>query len=110
LQKWRIIHQRKKSKLIPLKGKPWSFEEERRAWGQLSFPEISRDVDRGLTASQIQSYVAQKSRFNVSISRARKKFLFVASPLFFKSFPRTETELVAHFPFEDFFIRATADR
>lgn len=45
-------------------------------------------------------------RFNVSISRARKKFLFVASPLFFKSFPRTETELIAHFPFEDFFSRA----
>ena len=48
-------------KLIPLKGKPWSFEEERQAWGRLSFPEIPHGVDRGLTASQIQSYVAQKT-------------------------------------------------
>lgn len=48
-------------KLIPLKGKPWSFEEERQTWGQLSFPEIPHGVDRGLTASQIQSYVAQKT-------------------------------------------------
>ncbi len=42
-------------------------------------------------------------RFNVSISRAKKKFLFVASPLFFKSFPPTEKELTAHFPFLDLF-------
>ncbi|MCC6127944.1 MAG: DEAD/DEAH box helicase, partial [Chlamydiae bacterium] len=48
-------------KIIDLLGKPWSFEEERQAWGQLSFPEIPRSVDRGLTASQIQSYVAQKN-------------------------------------------------
>lgn len=40
-------------------------------------------------------------RFNVAISRARKKFLFIASPLFFTSFPRTEKELIAHFPFEN---------
>ena len=53
------------------------------------------------------AFLKDYRRFNVSISRARKKFLFVASPLFFKSFPRTETELIAHFPFEDFFIRAT---
>lgn len=52
------------------------------------------------------TFLKDYRRFNVSISRARKKFLFVASPLFFKSFPRTETELIAHFPFEDFFIRA----
>ncbi|MBS3904082.1 MAG: DEAD/DEAH box helicase [Simkania sp.] len=55
------------------------------------------------------AFLKDYRRFNVSISRARKKFLFVASPLFFKSFPRTETELIAHFPFEDFFIRATAN-
>jgi hypothetical protein len=49
-------------KVIPLKGKPWSFEEERAAWGQpLSFPEIPHEVDRGLTASQMQSYVTQKT-------------------------------------------------
>ena len=52
------------------------------------------------------AFLKDYRRFNVSISRARKKFLFVASPLFFKSFPMTETELIAHFPFEDFFIRA----
>lgn len=47
-------------KLIPLKGNPWSFEMERQAWGELQFPEIPQGVDRGLTASQMQSYVAQK--------------------------------------------------
>ncbi|MBI3900622.1 MAG: hypothetical protein HY324_00565, partial [Chlamydiia bacterium] len=48
-------------KLIPLQGKPWSFEEERGAWGQLSFPEVPHGIDHGLMASQIQSYVAQKN-------------------------------------------------
>lgn len=52
------------------------------------------------------AFLKDYRRFNVSISRARKKFLLVASPLFFKSFPRTEKELIAHFPFEDFFISA----
>jgi superfamily II DNA/RNA helicase len=42
-------------------------------------------------------------RFNVAITRARKKFLFVASPLFFQLFPSTEKELIAHRPFETFF-------
>jgi len=55
------------------------------------------------------AFLKDYRRFNVSISRARKKFLFVASPLFFKSFPRNEMELIAHFPFEDFFIRAAAN-
>ena len=41
-------------------------------------------------------------RFNVALTRARKKFLFVASTLFFQSFPTTEKELIAHFPFEEF--------
>ncbi len=53
------------------------------------------------------AFLKDYRRFNVSISRARKKFLLIASPLFFKAFPRTEKELIAHFPFEDFFIRAT---
>lgn len=52
------------------------------------------------------AFLKDYRRFNVSISRARKKFLFVASPLFFKSFPKSETELIAHFPFNDFFTRA----
>ncbi len=50
-----------KEKLIPLKGKPRSFEDERQAWGQLSFPKIPEHVDLGLSASQLQSYVAQKT-------------------------------------------------
>jgi superfamily I DNA and/or RNA helicase len=53
------------------------------------------------------AFLKDYRRFNVSISRARKKFLFVASPLFFQSFPRTETELIAHFPFEDFFMKTS---
>ena len=53
------------------------------------------------------AFLKDYRRFNVSISRARKKFLFVASPLFFKSFPRSEKELIAHFPFGDFFNRYT---
>lgn len=42
-------------------------------------------------------------RFNVALTRSRKKFLFVASSLFFQSFPLKEKELIAHFPFEEFF-------
>ncbi len=41
-------------------------------------------------------------RFNVALTRARKKFILVASPLFFESFPRTEKELTAQMPFEYF--------
>jgi len=43
-------------------------------------------------------------RFNVALTRARKKCLFVASALFLQSFPTTEKELIAHFPFEEFFV------
>lgn len=42
-------------------------------------------------------------RFNVALTRARKKFMFVASAFFFQSFPRTENELLAQMPFENFF-------
>lgn len=42
-------------------------------------------------------------RFNVAISRARKKFLFVGTPLFFNTFPKTEKELADHLPFADFY-------
>lgn len=43
-------------------------------------------------------------RFNVALTRSRKKFIFVASTLFFHSFPMTEKELSAHGPFEDFLL------
>jgi superfamily I DNA and/or RNA helicase len=42
-------------------------------------------------------------RFNVALTRARKKFIFVASAFFFQSFPKTERELIAQMPFENFF-------
>lgn len=40
-------------------------------------------------------------RFNVALTRARKKFILVASSLFFQSFPQTEKELIAQIPFEN---------
>lgn len=40
-------------------------------------------------------------RFNVALTRARKKFILVASAFFFQSFPRTEKELIAQMPFEN---------
>jgi superfamily II DNA/RNA helicase len=49
------------------------------------------------------TFLKDYRRFNVALTRARKKFLFVASALFFQSFPTTEKELIAHFPFEAFF-------
>lgn len=39
-------------------------------------------------------------RFNVAITRSRKKFIFVASTFFFQSFPTTEKELIAQSSFE----------
>ena len=42
-------------------------------------------------------------RFNVALTRARKKFIFLASIPFFQSFPTTEKELIAQMPFEHFF-------
>ncbi|MES2199859.1 MAG: DEAD/DEAH box helicase [Chlamydiota bacterium] len=42
-------------------------------------------------------------RFNVALTRSRKKFILVASSLFFQSFPSTEKELLAQLPFENFF-------
>ena len=41
-------------------------------------------------------------RFNVALTRARKKFILVASAFFFQSFPRTEGELISQIPFENF--------
>lgn len=49
------------------------------------------------------SFLKEYRRFNVSLTRARKKFIFVASPIFFQSFPKTEKELIAQMPFENFF-------
>lgn len=49
------------------------------------------------------TFLKDYRRFNVALTRSRKKFIFVASPLFFQSFPMTEKELIAHFPFENFF-------
>ncbi len=50
------------------------------------------------------AFLKDYRRFNVALTRSRKKFLFVASTLFFQSFPTTEKELIAHFPFEEFLI------
>jgi superfamily I DNA and/or RNA helicase len=47
-------------------------------------------------------FLKEYRRFNVSLTRARKKFIFVASAFFFQSFPRTEKELTAQMPFENF--------
>lgn len=49
------------------------------------------------------SFLKEYRRFNVALTRSRKKFIFVASDLFFQSFPRTEKELIAQMPFEHFF-------
>ncbi|MGL5263356.1 MAG: DEAD/DEAH box helicase [Candidatus Rhabdochlamydia sp.] len=40
-------------------------------------------------------------RFNVALTRARKKFIFLASSFFFQSFPKTEKELIAQMPFQN---------
>jgi superfamily II DNA/RNA helicase len=40
-------------------------------------------------------------RFNVALTRARKKFILVASALFFQTFPTTEKDLIAQMPFEN---------
>jgi Lhr-like helicase len=42
-------------------------------------------------------------RFNVALTRSRKKFILVASAFFFQSFPTIERELIAQMPFENFF-------
>ena len=49
------------------------------------------------------SFLKEYRRFNVALTRSRKKFIFVASVFFFQAFPRTEKELVAQMPFEDLF-------
>jgi superfamily II DNA/RNA helicase len=49
------------------------------------------------------AFLKDYRRFNVALTRSRKKFLLVASALFFQSFPTTEKELLAHMPFEAFF-------
>jgi len=48
-------------------------------------------------------FLKEYRRFNVALTRARKKFILVASTFFFQSFPRTERELIAQMPFENFF-------
>ena len=48
-------------------------------------------------------FLKEYRRFNVALTRARKKFIFVGSAFFFQSFPRTEKELVSQMPFENFF-------
>src|SRR3990167_8385693 len=47
---------------MPIKEEPLSLEDEKKAWGMLSFPKLSSDEVRVsfLTASQVQSYVTQK--------------------------------------------------
>lgn len=48
---------------IDLKGEPWSLENERNAWGLLSFPQLplcDQDLSFSLTATQLQGYVTQK--------------------------------------------------
>ena len=47
-------------------------------------------------------FLKEYRRFNVALTRARKKFIFVGSTLFFQAFPRTEKELIAQMPFEKF--------
>ena len=47
-------------------------------------------------------FLKEYRRFNVALTRARKKFIFVASPFFFQSFPKAEKELIAQMPFENF--------
>ena len=37
---------------------------------------------------------------NVALTRARKKFIFVASILFFQAFPMTEKALITQIPFD----------
>ena len=49
------------------------------------------------------SFLKNFRRFNVAITRARKKFIFVASSLFFQNFPLTEDALIAQKPFEDLY-------
>jgi Rad3-related DNA helicase len=46
-------------------------------------------------------FLKEYRRFNVALTRARKKFIFVASAFFFQSFPNTEKELIAQMPFEN---------
>lgn len=48
-------------------------------------------------------FLKEYRRFNVALTRSRKKFIFVASPLFFQSFPTTEKALLSQMPFEHFF-------
>ena len=46
-------------------------------------------------------------RFNVALTRARKKFILVASTLFFQAFPTTEQALIAQIPFEKLFVHCS---
>ncbi len=46
-------------------------------------------------------FLKEYQRFNVALSRARKKYILVTSTFFFQSFPRTERALIAQMPFEN---------
>lgn len=48
-------------------------------------------------------FLKEYRRFNVALTRSRKKFIFVASAFFFQAFPKTERALIAQMPFENFF-------
>lgn len=52
----------KESILIDLKGLPWSLENEKDAWGMLSFPDVPSNEQKiyPLSATQIQGYVTQQ--------------------------------------------------
>lgn len=47
------------------------------------------------------AFLKDYRRFNVALTRARKKFIFLASAFFFQSFPTKEKELIAQMPFEN---------
>jgi replicative superfamily II helicase len=54
-------HKKPATQLIPLAGVPRSFENEKKEWGRISFPElpVAPSQDRCLTATLIQGYVNQ---------------------------------------------------
>ena len=49
-------------------------------------------------------FLKNSHRFNVALTRARKKFILVSSTLFFQSFPHNENQLTNQIPFEKFWL------